>query len=341
VASIDDVEIRDYRPGDGPGIVDLLNEVFSEDDERFEARTRAQWSWVYEQNPAGNQIIVAQDRDGRIVGHYACIPYKTVVRGEEVICGQGVDSMVASDYRRGLKTEGLFLRTARRYFEQYGVPEQNAFGYGFPNKKAFRIGVRLLKYIPMHAPVSTLARNLFDRANDAEVAEGADTGGEVVSIGRFGDAADRLWERLLPEVGMGTVRDARFLNWRYIDCPFATHSAYGLVDESGALRGAYVSRVDWTGPPILALSEFLVPAGDESTAIRLLAHAVAQGRESGQQRVEVWFPPTHPLFSVALSHGFVAEESPFNLCIKIYDPAMDPDWVRANWYFSIGDTDVF
>ena len=41
------------------------------------------------------------------------------------------------------------------------------------------------------------------------------------------------------------------------------------------------------------------------------------------------------------AHGFVAEDSPFNLCIKIYDPSLDPDWVRENWYFSIGDTDVF
>jgi Acetyltransferase (GNAT) domain len=341
VTSIDDVEIRDFRPGDGAGIVALLNEVFSDGDDRFEPRTVAHWEWVYEQNPAGRQIIVAQDPGGRIVGHYACIPYKTVVRGEETLCGQGVDSMVAVDYRRGLKTEGLFVKTARRYFEKYGVPEQNAYGYGFPNRKAFRIGVRVLNYVPVHSPVPTIARNLFDKPDDRDVESGSDTVGEVLPIERFGEDADELWRRLRPEIEMGTVRDAAFLNWRYIDCPFAPHGAFGLFDAGGALRGAYVSRADWTGPPILALSEFLVPGGDPDAAVRLLAHAVRHARETGQQRVEVWLPPTHALFGVVTSHGFVPEESPFHLCIKIYDPSLQPDWVRSNWYFSIGDTDVF
>ncbi len=341
MASVEDVNIRPYRPGDGQGILDLLNEVFAEDDAAYEPRTTDQWRWVYEQNPAGNQVIVAEDPDGRIVGHYACIPYNVVVRGRRVTCGQGVDSMVAKDYRRGLKTEGLFLRTARRYFADYGVPEHNAYGYGFPNQRALRIGARLLDYLPVHAPVSTLGRNLFDKSDDSEMRDGVDDTGEVVVIERFDESMDRLWGTLQGEIHMGTVRDAPFLNWRFLDCPFAPHRAFGLRDGDGNLRAAYISRDDWTGPPILALSEFLVPAADVGAALRLLSHAVDQARQVGQQRVEVWLSPHHPLFDVIATHGFVAEQSPFNLCIKIYDPAIEPEWVVMNWYFSIGDTDVF
>lgn len=341
MSNLEDVTIRDYRPGDGPRVIDLLNDVFVEGDPNYSPRTLEQWQWIYEQNPAGNEIVVAEAPDGRIAGHYACIPYRIQIAGEPRTCGQGVDSMVRAEYRRGLKTEGLFLRVAKAYFDRYGVPENHAYGYGFPNQRAYRIGVRILKYSPVHTPVVTLGRNLFDKSADTEVGLGADEAGSVVELERCDARVDRLWSRISPEVGMGTIRDAEFLNWRFLDCPFGPHSAHGLLDADQELRGLYIARDNWAGPPIEALVEFLVPSEDAGAAIRLIRHAVERARSIGQQRVELWIPPRHPHFSLLLGHGFVSEDSPFNLCVKIYDTGLELDWVRDSWYYSIGDTDVF
>jgi len=345
VANIEDLRIREYQPGDEQGIVNLLNEVFSEDDAHYKPRTLEQWSWIYDQALGDKQIVVAVEPSGRIVGHYACISYPVVIDGAPGRSGQGVDSMVSREYRRGLKSEGLFLRTSTRYFERYGVPEENAYGYGFPNKRAYRIGVKLLHYLPVHAPVPTLGRNLFESSDDSVLDtagdDAGDDAGEIVELQAFDARVDRLWARLLPEVRMGTVRDAAFLTWRYLDCPFADYFAYGLLDAAGELRGLYVCRENWGGPPIQALTEFLVPDQDGPGALRLLAHAVARARATGQQRVEVWIPPARSLFDLLVAHGFWAEDSPFNLCIKIYGERLDPEWVGRHWYYSIGDTDVF
>lgn len=341
MANIEEVKIRDYRPGDGPGVVDLLNDVFVDGDPDYAPRTLEQWEWIYEKNPAGQEIVIAEAPDGRIAGHYACIPYRIQLDGQVSTCGQGVDSMVRAEYRRGLKTEGLFLKVAKRYFEQYGVPDNHAYGYGFPNKKAYRIGVRILKYSPIHTPVVTLGRNLFDKSEDTEVGCGADASGSVVQLDRLDARVDRLWSRIASDVKMGTIRDAEFLNWRFLDCPFGPHQAFGLLDGNGELRGLYIARDNWSGPPIEALVEFLVPASDAGAAMRLAQHAVERARRVGQQRVELWVPPWHPHFKLLLGHGFIREDSPFNLCVKIYDPDLKPEWVRENWYYSIGDTDVF
>lgn len=341
MSNAEDVTIRDYRPGDGPGVVDLLNEVFTDGDPNYSPRTLEEWQWIYEQNPAGNEIVIAEAPDGRVVGHYACIPYRVQVGGRERTCGQGVDSMVRAEYRRGLHAEGLFVKVAKRYFEQYGVPENHAYGYGFPNEKAYRVGVRILKYCPVHAPVVTLGRNLFDKSEDSEVGVGADESGAVIELDRCDDRVDRLWSRVSPDVSMGTIRDARFLNWRFLDCPFGHHQVFGLLDQENQLRGLYIARDDWTGPPIQALVEFLVPSDDPGAAVRLIRHAVERARTAGQQRVELWVPPWHPHFSLLGAHGFVSEDSPFNLCVKIYDTELEPDWVRDHWYYSIGDTDTF
>ena len=55
----EEITIRDYQDGDGQAIVDLLNEVFGQGDPNYQPRTLAQWRWIYEDNPAGRQVVVA------------------------------------------------------------------------------------------------------------------------------------------------------------------------------------------------------------------------------------------------------------------------------------------
>jgi hypothetical protein len=335
--------IRSYRPGDEVGILQLLNEVFAEDNPDYTPRTMAQWRWEYEQNPCGHEIVVAEEEGGRIVGHYACLPARARIRDRIVQCGQGVDSMVSRDYRGGLKSEGMFLRTARYYFAKHGVPAQNAYGYGFPNKKALRVGVRMLAYAPVFAPVPALARNLFEHDDDTDVASGASAASrrQVVALDRLDERADRLWDRLVDRVQLGIVRDARYLSWRYLDCAHGRYLVFGRVDESGEIRGLYVARENWTGPPILALAELLVPEDDPETIALLLAHAVSEARTRRQQRVELWCRPGSRTFQCVSDHGFKVEDSPFNLCIKPYEDGLQLDWIKNSWYFSLGDGDVF
>lgn len=339
--SVNSYTIREYQPGDEHGILALLNEVFAEENSDYQPRTLAEWRWEYEQNPAGREVIVATEASGRVVAHYACLPARAVMAGESVHCGQGVDSMVAAEYRRGLKSEGLFLRTARRYFDLYGVPEHNAYGYGFPNAKALRVGIRMLAYQPVHAPVLTLGYNLFEHPAPSRAEGEAGEDGSILALESMDEQVDRLWERTAKDIRLGIVRDRSYLTWRYLDCPRADYKAFGLTDGAGGLRGLMVTRANWTGPPILALCELLVPDSDQVAVQALVQHAVAAARRTGQQRVEVWCRPGSPQSETVQRCGFKTEHSPFSLCIKPYRDDLDADWARQHWYFSIGDADVF
>jgi len=333
--------VRPFQTGDEAGLLSLFNEVFAGDDPNYQPRTAEQWKWEFVDNPAGTQVVVGQEPGGRLIAQYACLPARVHLAGEDVCCGQGIDSVVHKDYRRGLKKEGAFLKVARYYFEHYGKPEVNSFGYGFPNEKAFRIGVRMLDYVPIAAPVSAVYRNLFNHQHDDDVSAGACAEGVIVPLERFDARMDALWGRLRPSLLMAIQRTSTYLNWRYTDCPGIDYQSFGLIDGTGELRAALVTRANWMGPPILALTEILADGHDRPAVARLLAHAVKLARESGQPRIESWIPPTNSLYDLMLGQGFSAEDSPANLCIKIYDPKIDPDWVRANWFYTIGDSDVF
>ena len=44
---------------------------------------------------------------------------------------------------------------------------------------------------------------------------------------------------------------------------------------------------------------------------------------------------------MAKSLGFGSEACYYNLCLKMYEPGLTEQWSRENWYWSIGDSDVF
>lgn len=336
--------VRPYRPGDEASILALFNGVFDEGDPRFEPRTLEQWRWLYRDNPAGTQIVVSVEDDGAVVGHYACLPARARVDGEIVVAGQGIDSMVRADHRRGLKREGVFVRTARGYFEQFGHWPVCAFGYGFPNRQAYPIGVRLVGYKPVFRPLPTLYRNFFEEGDDDAV--GRETSAEaarldVVEVDRFGATADELWTRLAPNFPFALVRDAAYLDWRYAACPWLGYRRFVVRERGGLVRALFVARTNWQRQPIGALVDFL-GAPDDAAAVGLALRTTTRiARDAGQARVEAWFPERSPWFHHALGSGFRSEPCQYVLCVMLYRERPDLEWVRERWYYTIGDSDVF
>jgi len=334
--------VRPWQPGDETSILALWNEVFRAGDPRFEPRTPAQWEWLYRRNPAGTQIVVGVEPDGRVIAQYACVPAKAQVDGEVVVAGQGVDSMVRAEYRRGLKREGAFVQTARGYFEHFGRWPVCAFGYGFPNRAAYPIGVRLIGYVPVFRPLPTLYRNFFEASDDDEVGRAHAAAADVVEVDRFGGDADALWRRLAPEFPFALVRDAAYLDWRYADCPWLAYRRFVVRERGGGtVRALFVTRANWQRLPIQAVVDYLGAPDDEAALALALRTATRLARESGQARVEAWLPEASPLFGHALRAGFKTEPCEYVLCVMLYRERPDLDWIRPRWYYTIGDSDVF
>ncbi len=117
-------EVRPYRAGDEHGLIELWNTVFGEGAERFEPRTLAQWRWLWADNPMGRQIMLAVAASGQVIAHYGALPARIACGGAVHVSAQMIDSMVHPDWRKGLQKEGVFLRTAKAFFEGYSqLPE--------------------------------------------------------------------------------------------------------------------------------------------------------------------------------------------------------------------------
>ncbi len=339
--------IRPYRPGDEEAILELFNGVFGEGEAGFEPRTLEQWRWMYSDNPAGTLIMLAVEESGRVIAHYAFLPARTRMDGEIVVSGLGVDSMVHRDYRRGLRKEGAFVQTTRAYFSTIGTWPSCAMSYGFPNRKALPVGVRVIGYKPVFEPVMTLYRNFFQDPDDDAVGRDHADEAEVVEIDRIGPELDLLWTRHERHFPLARVRDATWLRWRYDRCPFHSYRKFlirpraGAAGAAAAPRAFFVTRPGWQKQPIQALLDYVGAPDDAASVALALRTTTRLARESGQARVEAWWPERSPFFRHALAAGMRSEPSLYVLCVVLSREKPDLDWVREHWYYTIGDSDAW
>jgi hypothetical protein len=333
-----DWTIRAYEPGDEEGILALFNEVFSEINPDFEPRTMAEWYWQFRDSPLGNQTTVAVEEGGRIIGQYTSIPQRTWLRGEEAVTSQIVDTCVASEYRRSLKREGVFLSVATRYFDIFAYGHPTVLCYGYPVPNAQRIGVRFLGYIPVLEPVTQLALELDEEK--VKAMEEAGRGVRVEGVERFDERVDAFWEKMKPLIGYTLWRDARFFNWRYLDHPRVKYRCCQAMRD-GEVAGVLAYRIGWIGQRVTPIVELLTHPEDVETQAALTARAARDALKSDHPRLELWRPPNPVWYGAFPSFGFDVEPTRFNLINRLFADWMNNEWLMENYFFTMGDSDIY
>ncbi len=331
--------IRPYRQGDESQILELFHRVFGKE------RSLAHWQWKFRDNPEGAHIHVVETEAGEIVGHYAGIPVRVTVDGRTFIFSQLVDTMVGRDYRRGLKKPGMFARLFMKFAEDYGGHDRAAIMYGFPTPEALRIGQRLLGYVPLYrmaklvrpvggTPHRTPWQQLVDLLNQVRV--------RVRNVDRFDVSVDRLWERCRRELRVATVRDARYLNWRYADCSDVKYRllvAAGIMGTS--LQGIAVLRLDSLGQGVGYLVDWLVPLRARAAADQLLKRAFEETELAGLKELQAWLPPSSPWHRYLLDWGFQIVDAEYFFVARTYTAEVPLEFVNPRWYYTMGDSDIY
>lgn len=327
--------IRPYRPGDEAQILDLFRRVFGVD------RSIEHWRWKFQANPVGHLYMrLAETLSGDLMGQYVGLPVRVAWgAGQAAIFTQIVDVMVDRRRRLGLKRPGLFAALANEYIGDYLVSGEVSIGYGFPTPEALRIGQRVAGYVPLH-PVIRLVLDLCGQEDKR--LSWRSRGLRVEPVDRFGNEVDRLWGRIGSGLGVATVRDARYLNWRYADCPDTRYTALAARRWfTGDLVGVAILRLGVEDQPIACLVDWLVPHGATPAAQALLAYCETVAREAGMTQLQAWFPTSAWPHHLLLEQGYQPEPTPYHLVALTKVPEVSLEWVKARWYYTMGDSDIY
>jgi len=331
-----EITFRLYQPGDEGPILETFNRTFAEAwDEGYVDRTLAEWEWEFLGNPAGHRILLGVAEDGRVACQYAAVPIR-VWAGRELSFFHAVDSMVHPEFRTGLRKRGLFLEVAERFFEEFGGKVDD-LGFGYPVRPAWRIGERFLGYRLIRSLdylLRPVAEPLEDRA-----------GIQVKEVERFSPALDAFELGLRDRFACMTIKDRRYLDWRYADCP--GHEYHVLEAWEGErYRGFVVLRLEGGLVPGSAMiGDFLVAPDDRDALQGLVAAAGRIARGGGCSQLLTVQNPSLPLFGLWTDLGFRAEPSANWLERKLgsrdWTSGLDQEWLGGHWQYCLGDSDLF
>jgi GNAT superfamily N-acetyltransferase len=288
-------ELVSYQPSHREDYLGLLRQAWGE-----RSMSGAEFDWWFGGNPAGNLMSVATI-DGRVVGAAAHSLFRLVLGGRERTASFSVHA-VTHPSARGL---GIFAGLERKH-EREAAERGVAVALVFANELTAPIFLERLGWTEI-GRLRVWARPLLTQAAGPAAAT------------RFDAPADAAagWPNHV-------VRDAEYLNWRFVDSP----RAYRLVrtDAGHAVVGQTRKRVD------IAVLADLVATPDK--ARELLRRAVAAS--TARLMIALPAPEQRTTF---LSLGFLPAPYTLRLMGKGLAEDLNPD--ERAWRLALGDTDFF
>jgi GNAT superfamily N-acetyltransferase len=291
-------ELVTYEPAQRGDYLRLLEDAWGD-----LALTGPEFDWWFRENPVGSLMSVAI-ANGRVVGVAAHSLFRMILDGKEGLGSFSVHATTAEDARG----QGIFEALERKH-EQEATERGVAVVLAFASNPTAPIFLGPLGWTNIGG-VRVWARpkpHLRGRARP------------VARVERFRHAGDTgsEWPNHI-------VRDARYLNWRFVESPrryeaFAAAGSYAVLGhkEHRGTRLAYVA--DLVGDPRLVLRACLSNVDRDARA--LLAIPSPQHR------------------ATYASLGFVPTRTKLRLMGKALAGGLDVQ--RKAWRFTLGDTDFF
>jgi len=311
------MEIRPGTADDAAAILELDDQVLPS---RWNRRSLENWRWKFAENPSGKADIWTAWKDGRLVGHFATVPFPFWDGTREVMAAHSIGSLVDPAWQR----KGLLKVLADRLFaehERRGVEVV----WGFPNALALGIHLGHMGY-----------RTLFETSPLSLDAAGLGQGRldeRVVLVDRFDGQADALWEAHRPSGHCAVVRRATHLNWRWRERPDHAYRVLGLF-EAGALK-AWVALKEYheEGEVSGHLLDFF-PQHDPDLVEPLLGHALALWAGEGVTRALLWYHGEPFWDGLWRRWGFQPVSGARPLVLRAPEALQEP----GLWSFAMGDS---
>jgi GNAT superfamily N-acetyltransferase len=165
--------------------------------------------------------------------------------------------------------------------------------------------------------------------------------GRAKPVDRFDPAKDGAWLELLKGYGIARIRDAAWLNWKYIDHPNLDYR--GLVAEkNGNITGYLIWRKAPASDPEkrAVVVDFLVAHGDARTLKCLLAPVIVEAAEAKMAVLSIL--TTQPwAIKLLRTMGFFPRGARHWWVIGGWRGVIPEDWASdpAAWHMCMGDSD--
>jgi hypothetical protein len=351
--------IRPYNPGDESGILELFKAAFKHD------RLIEEWRWRFIDNPSGKACIYVCDDIGKIIGHYAVSPAIFNVKGSEYVGTQEIDLMVSSDYTKGLKKAGIFLKLGKILYEHV-KRDGIHFTFGFPNQNSSPIGAKHLGWVKMdEIPLYSfyLDKKIIDKKFKDSLTKklmafafyeaqltffrlvrsfNSQKLNDIRQIDSFDEDVNTLWKENSKNYEISIIRNADYLNWRFFQHPKKPYKVFGLYKDK-SLYGYIALKIQESEQDSFKeglIVDIFTRWDDIKTAKLLLIKAIDFFKTNKCDVVRSWMMPDFFYNKAFKTSGFRRSLSKVNLYLNHLDDDPVHDILKnSRWFLTMSDSD--
>jgi len=348
------IEIHRRSEADREPLESMYAEVFGPE---AAEKNRARFRWQYEENPhcppEGPEIWVARE-DGTVLGQYATMPVRLLVKGRILRGSWGMDVMVRPNLQRKGIGSRLFL-----YWDQQ-VEASLGLGLSLQSYTLFRklqwedvgpvpcyskiLNPRALLERRLPTALASLLGPVLGLALRTVFPTRRTRGSSiyVVPLEReFGPEYDALWEKASPKFDFVAERKRHYLQWKYRKPPHVRYDVFeARRGPDGELTGYVVLRTAVrTNVRLALLVDLFADPEDRETLDALLDRAIDYSREASAARLQS-FTFDRRLTGRLLAKGFFLISSPMQFCVRVKS-GVDERFFRdtSRWHVTFGDSD--
>jgi len=320
---------RPYAPGDERAINDAFNEVFGLE------RPLDEWLWKYPPEPGGRPIMLAL-QDDELLAVYGGLPARLQVDGRTWSAVQIVDVLSTPAARRRLARRGVWVRTVEEFFQVFGESGRYPLLYGFPGRRALRLGVLQLGYDALEPQTIGYLRR-------ARGAARSDLGRLLYRAELARDwepRLDVLWRRVRPWYPVAMVRDAERSTRRLAGRPRVRYHRFLVTPRISDQPVAFAAfrtdgkRCQWVD---------LVWDHGHPGALALLSRLGARlAEQTAIEGEEMWLNGDPAAVARLESLGFTCCDEPNGLVLvaRSFSPSLDVTSFDGRIYLTMADADL-
>jgi len=341
-------DIERYTPDDRRGTEQLYRRTFGIESAD---RVRLRWDWE-RRNPAGGvepQYWVVREGP-TLIAAIALTPVRVAIAGVEAAGTWSADPLVVAERQR----QGLGSALLRAWDRGTGV----ALGAGLSSATRGRLDeLRWPHAQPLPCLVKPLSRRAFriptwpvaiNRLVSAltlpvvrVVSRAQPLKEEVEVVRRFDPSVDRLWDRLADRFAISVRRDARYLNWKFIEPPHVRYTA-AVLRRGDDVQGYVVYRhLREPQGRVTQIVDLLADPADERGLKTLARWVDREARMADSDKIRCY--ATHSAIRRVLRRsGYFVVKSDIDITVKVNAVNVAPGFYGSadDWHFTLGDGDL-
>jgi hypothetical protein len=299
-------DIERYTPDDRRGIEQLYRRTFG-----IEAaeRVRLRWDWARRNPASGVEPPYWVVREGpTLIAACSLTPVRVVVAGTEV-AGACLNEL---RWPKPLAMPCLVKPISRRALRRPTWPVAI-------NRLVSALTLPVVRVVSRARPLRE----------------------EVELIRRFDSSIDDVWERVAPRFGLAVRRDARYLNWKFLEPPHVRYTAAVLKRGTDVQGYAIYRHLREPQGRVTQIVDLFADPSDERGLKTLVRWVDREAQSADSDKIRCY--ATHAsLRRVLRRSGYFAVKSDIDLTMKVNAVDVPRGFFESTdrWHFTLGDGDL-